>query len=340
MYSTQLCSFLLIVITGTVFPGHILGVISVTEKSFEQAVLPPFVDGLNFLASVAENLLTSSDLPQVIQNVRQLLESSHQSLSKAEQSSLAQVKSLSANVEERLVEINRLNDEQKVLQDKQQGGHQDQESLAKQLQAAQKDLKNAFDAIDKATKAWYAAAEERKKGIGMIFLPVFGSIIGGVILGEAVQSLKKATNDLKKARLMRTMHKKAVEKYALQIQTSEVTIRSTEQTIAANTEKIKVLQQDLNSESALHQNLNKFLISLRKCTSLLSTVGKTSAANMYVELSGVLDGLLGVLDEIIVTLRPFVESSKEHSLLISARLPTIIQKLQEANLKLKKAAAS
>ncbi|XP_078530737.1 uncharacterized protein LOC144817793 [Lissotriton helveticus] len=341
MASTKLCSFLLTVITGTVFPGHILSLFPVTGKSFEQAVLTPFVGGLNSLTSVAETLLTSSNLPQIIQNVRQLLESSHKSLSEAEKSSVEQVKLLSANVEERSDQINRMNDEKKVLQDKLTAGPQEQETLAKQLKEAQKNFKNANDTVDKGIKAFDAAVVEWKKGLGMIFIPVFGPIIGPVVMGKGVESQKKAYSDIKEAQLKRRIHAKAVWKIKFDIQNYETAIRSTVQTIVTNTEKIKFLQQDLNSERAQHQNLNKFLISLKECTSLLSTVaGLTSEANMYLELSRVIDSLLGVLGEIVVTLRPLVESSKDYSFLISAKLPTTIQKLEEANRSLKKAAAS
>ncbi|XP_078530741.1 uncharacterized protein LOC144817794 [Lissotriton helveticus] len=341
MDSTQLRSFLLTVIAGTVFPGHILSLIPVTEKSFEQAVLTPFVDGLNSLMSIAQTVLTSSNLPQVIQNVRQLLESSHKSLSEAEKSSVAQEKSLSANVEELSDQINRLNNEQKVLQDKQKGEIQEKESLSRQREAAQKDLKNANDDIDKGKKAWQDAQTTRKVGLGMMFIPIIGAIAGGISMGKGAQDLKKAAKQIRAAQSKRKIHTQAVEKFTSDIQTYETAVSSTVQTIATNTEKIEFLQQDLNSETARHQNLNKFLISLRKCTSLLRTgAGLSMTANMNLELSGVLDGLLGVLGEIVVTLRPLVESSKEYSLLISVKLPTIIQKLEEANRMLKKAAAS
>ncbi|XP_078533853.1 uncharacterized protein LOC144820075 [Lissotriton helveticus] len=334
MDSPQLFSFLLTVIT--VFPGHILEGIPVTDKSFRQAVLPPFEDGLNSLTSVAETLLNSNDLPQVIQNVRQLLESSHKSLSIAENSSEAQVKSLSKNIDERLDKINILNGSQKMLQDKIQVLTV---QLSEQLKTAKNDLRNATDGVDKATKAWYEAQAAKKK-VFFIYSR-YGREKGNIASNKVHEYTEKSLKDLRKYRWLERIYKIAVEKYESQYPAAEDAIRSMEQPIAAKAVEIQILQQDLNSERTLFQNVNNFLISLRKCTSLLSTVaGKTSAANMYLELSEVLDGLLGILNEIVVTLRPLVESSTEYSLLITAKLPTIINKLEEANNGLKKAAAS
>ncbi|XP_078533854.1 uncharacterized protein LOC144820076 [Lissotriton helveticus] len=334
MDSPLLFSFLLTVIT--VFPGHILGVIPVTDKSFRQAVLPPFEDGLNALASVAETLLNSTDLPQVIQNVRQLLESSHKSLSIAENASEAQVKSLSKNIDEHLDKINILNGSQKMLQDKIQFLTV---QLSEQLKTAKNDLRNATDGVERATKAWYEAQAVKKKTL--FLLSVYGREKGVNAINKAIEQTQKSIKDLRKYRWLERIYKIAVEKYESQYPASEAAIRSMEQLIAANTVEIQNLQQDLNSERTLFQNLNNFQISLRNCTSLLRTVaGKTSVANMYLELSEVLDGLLGILNEIVVTLRPLVESSKEYSLLITSKLPTIINKLEEANNGLKKAAAS
>ncbi|XP_078530754.1 uncharacterized protein LOC144817799 [Lissotriton helveticus] len=343
MGSTQLFSFLLTVIAGTVFQGHILGATPATEKSYEQAVLPPFVDGLNSLMSVAETLQSSTDLQQGIQNVRQLLEASEKSLSKAEESSLAQVKALSVTMEERLDKINSLNDEQKALQARDEGlkvqlsGQQGQESIVKQhLEAAREALKNADNDLERAIQAWHAAEEQKKVGIGLIFIPIVGPITGGIMIAKANAAIRDAINRANEAKRLKQMHQAAVDKFESELRSDKEAIRSTEQTISDNTQQIQILQRDLNSERALYQKLNKFLIPLRKCTSFLSTLaGKTSAASISIEFNG----LLGVLDEIIVTLRPLVESSTEYSLLVTAKLPTIIHKLEEANSRLKKAAA-
>ncbi|XP_078530753.1 uncharacterized protein LOC144817798 [Lissotriton helveticus] len=346
MGSTQLFSFLLTVIAGTVFPGHILSATPVTEKSYEQTVLPSFVDGLNSLMSVAETLQSSTDLEQGIQNVRQHLEASEKSLSKAEESSLAQVKSLNENMEERLDKMNRLNDEQKALQAREEGlkvqleGEQGQEhTIKRQLEEAKAALRDADYDLERAIRAWHSAEDDRKVGLGLVFIPIVGSITGGIMIAKADAAIRDAINRANEAKRLKQIHKAAVDKFESELQYYEESIRSTKRAISANTEHIQDLQRDLNSEKTLYQKLNKFLIPLRKCTSLLSILaGKTSAASMYVEFSGTLDGLLVVLDEIIVTLRPLVESSQEYSPLITAKLPTIIHKLTVANSRLKKAA--
>ncbi|XP_078533852.1 uncharacterized protein LOC144820074 [Lissotriton helveticus] len=328
--------------------SHIFGDIPVSENSYEEAVLPPFVDALNSLASVAETLLASTDLQQGIQNVHQLLESSHKSLSKAEQSSLAHVKALSTNVEERLDMITRLTDEQKALQAREQSlnmklsGLQGKQSFTRQqVLIAEEAVKYADDALDRAIQAWHDAEEVDKEGSGLKMIPIFGKWLGRKLIKKANEAKKNAEEASKEATIRHIKHQDAVEKYESELQFYREAIRTMEQAIAANTKTIHLLKRDLDSERELYQKLKHFLIPLRKCTSLLSILaGKTNAATMYMEFSGELDGLLGVLDEIVVSVRPFVESSADYSLLISDRLPTIIHKLAEANRRLKKAAAS
>ncbi|XP_078529518.1 uncharacterized protein LOC144807726 [Lissotriton helveticus] len=155
MDSPRLYSFLLTVITGTVFPGHILGAIPVTEKSFKQAVLPPFEVALGSLTSVAETLRNNTNLAQVIENVRPLLESAHKSLTKAEEATTAQMFSLSANMQERYDNKNSLNKEEHSMESRKYiYKMQLQKSLASKQQTTKKDLQNATDAINRATKKW------------------------------------------------------------------------------------------------------------------------------------------------------------------------------------------
>ncbi|XP_078533857.1 uncharacterized protein LOC144820078 [Lissotriton helveticus] len=320
-----------------------VGATHVKEMSFDRDVLPAFVDGLHSLMSVADTLLASTDLQQGIQNVRQLLEASERSLSKAEESSLEQVKALSATMEERLDNINRLNDDQKAQQAKEQSlkgllsGLQGQEAIAtQQLQAAKDAVKNADVALERTMQAWQSAENQKKAGMGLVFIPIVGTIAGSVMIAKANEAIGRALNEAEEIKRMKNINKADVDQYESQLRSDKSAIRSIEKKIVANADLIQLLQRDLNSEKALYQNLNKFLIPLRKCTSFLSTLaGKTSAASISVEFNG----LLGVLDEIVVTLRPLVESSKEYSLLITAKLPTIIHKLTEANSRLKKAAA-
>ncbi|XP_078533349.1 uncharacterized protein LOC144819254 [Lissotriton helveticus] len=343
MGSTQLFSFLLTVISGTVFPGHIVCAFPGSETSYIQAVLPYFEDGLYSLMSAADTLLASTDLQQGIKNVRQHLEASQKSMSKAEESSLAQVKSVNGNMETLLHTINSLNDEQKALQARDEGlkvqlsGQQGQESIVKQhLEAAKADLKNADNDLERAIQAWHAAEEQKKVGIGLIFIPIVGPITGGVKIALANAAIEDAINRANEAKRLKQIHQAAVDKFESELRSYRESIRSTEQTISDNTEHIQFLQEELNSERELYQKLSKFLIPLRKSTSFLSTLaGKTSAASISIEFSG----LLGVLDEIAVSVRPLVKSSAVYSLLIADNLPTVIRKLTEANIRLKKAAA-
>ncbi|XP_078530758.1 uncharacterized protein LOC144817804 [Lissotriton helveticus] len=347
MDSTWLCSFLLTVITGPVlFPGHTLAVIPVTEESYKQAVLPPFVDGLNSLASVADTLLASTDLEQSIENVHQLLEASEKSLSKAEESSLAQVKALSENAEERLNMINNLNNAQRDLEDRQQrlnvqlSGLNEQASLARQqLYAAERALDNANDDLNRAFQKKREAEDSIGKAVGFIF--VVGPILGVQMLVDAVKATQDAQHAVNEARQSVYNLQYAVNQYDRQHQSTREEISSTINEFWTNDVRIQNYQRDISQEKALRQKVVNFLIPLRKCTSFLSTLaGKASAANLLMELAETLDDLLPVLNEIVVAIRPLIESSSDYQLLITARLPTIIGKLEEANRRIKLAVES
>ncbi|XP_078530760.1 uncharacterized protein LOC144817805 [Lissotriton helveticus] len=349
MDSTWLCSFLLTVITGPVlFPGHTLAVIPVTEESYKQAVLPPFVDGLNSLASVADTLLASTDLQQGIENVHQLLEASEKSLSKAEESSLAQVKALSENAEERLNMINRLNDAQRNLEDRQQrlnvqlSGLNEQASLARQqLYAAERALDNANDDLNRAFQKKREAEDSIGKAVGHLFIPFVGPFIGAQMIVDAVKATQDAQHAVNEARQSVYNLQYAVNQYDRQHQSTREEISSTINEFWTNDVRIQNNQRDISQENALRQKVVNFLIPLRRCTSFLSSLaGKASAANMLMGLAETLDDLLPVLNEIVVAIRPLIESSSDYQLLITARLPTIIGKLEEANRRIKLAVES
>ncbi|XP_078530757.1 uncharacterized protein LOC144817803 [Lissotriton helveticus] len=350
MDSTWLCSFLLTVITGPVlFPGHTLAVIPVTEESYKQAVLPPFVDGLNSLASVADTLLASTDLEQGIENVHQLLEASEKSLSKAEESSLAQVKALSENAEERLNMINNLNNAQRDLEDRQQrlnvqlSGLNEQASLARQqLYAAERALDNANDDLNRAFQREQEAKDSIGKAVlGFFFIPFVGPFIGVQMIVDAVKATQDAQHAVNEARRSVYNLQYAVNQYDRQHQSTREEFYSTINEFWTNDVRIQNYQRDISQEKALRQKVVNFLIPLRRCTSFLSSLaGKASAANMLMGLAETLDDLLPVLNEIVVAIRPLIESSSDYQLLITARLPTIIGKLEEANRRIKLAVES
>ncbi|KAJ1212897.1 hypothetical protein NDU88_000540 [Pleurodeles waltl] len=350
MDSTQLCSFLLTIITGPVFlfPSHTSALVPVTEESYKQAILPPFLDGLNSLKSVAEALQSSTDLMQGIpNNVGQLLESSLKHLSEAEISSKTQVSTLNANVEESLSKIKKMKDDQKVQEAQQQGlslqlsGLQKQESLTKQqIEAAQQAVNNANDALNRAFQAKRNAEHERNVGIGLCFIPIIGPIIGAIAITKANEAMRNAEYAIAEATRSLNTQKNAVNMYTSQCQSCRQTISSIEHTIAANCAQIQAIQEGIGRESALQQKLSNFLIPVRKCTTLLSTLaGRTRTANILLEFSEMVDALLPVLEEIVVIVRPLIGKSSEYQLLITARLPTIIEKLEEANSRVKVATA-
>ncbi|KAJ1212905.1 hypothetical protein NDU88_000548 [Pleurodeles waltl] len=332
---------------GTVLPGHFLAVIPVTEKSYRRAVLPPFLDGLNSLKSVAETLQTSNDILQDIQHVDQLIKASVKSLTEAENASNVQVRALSSNLEERFGMIKSLDDEMKSLEAQEQGlkehlsGLQVQESLARQqLQEAQQAVNNANDALHRAMAAKQAAEEEQKLGIGLIFIPIVGPIMGGITISKANEAIDNAEKMEFEAILDFNHHSRSVSRYEDERQSYSNEIHSTKQKIWAKTREIQNIQQNLNREGSLQQKLTNFIIPLRKCTTLLSTLaGKTIVGNMLMELSGTLVQLLPIMNEIVETVRPLVENSTDYQLLISARLTNIIHKLKEANRRVKEAVA-
>ncbi|KAJ1211520.1 hypothetical protein NDU88_006880 [Pleurodeles waltl] len=340
--STKGCPVLL-------FPGRSLALVPVTEESYKRAVLPPLLNGLNSLKSVAETLQTSPDLLQDIpNNVGQLIESSFKSLSEAEQASLSQVRALDANVEERLSKIKKLNDEQKVLEARQQGrkvqlsGLQMQESLARQQQeAAQRAVNNAAVARNRAIQAKRDAEHARKVGIGIMFIPIIGPIIGAIMIAKAHEAMRTAQYAVKEATRSLNTQKNAVNKYVSECWSCSQKISLTTKTIMSNKAQIQDIEGDICRESTLHQKLTHFLRSVRQCTTLLSTLaGRTRTANMLMEFGGMIDALLPVLEEVVVIVRPLIGSSSDYQLLITVRLPTIINKLEEANSRVKQTASS
>ncbi|XP_069061744.1 uncharacterized protein [Pleurodeles waltl] len=164
---------------------------------------------------------------------------------------------------------------------------------------------------------------------------------GGLMIRKAREAMESAENMARSAELLYLKQVAAVTRYEAECQSYRLEIHSKNLKIADIAVNIQEIEQNLNWEDNLQQRLTNFLIPLRKCTTLLSTLaGKTRAANMLIELSGTLDELLPILEEIVVSVHPLVGSGTEYQLLISARLTTIIHKLEEANHRVKEAVAS
>ncbi|XP_069061742.1 uncharacterized protein [Pleurodeles waltl] len=291
---------------------------------------------------------TSTDHLQDNQSVEQLIDSSFKSLSVAETASNAQVSTLAANVEKRLSTIRDLSYKRNDLQAQEQElkvqleGLQVQDSLARQQRnQAQQAVNSANDALSRAHRLYEAAENDQKLGIGLMFVTIIGPIIGGLMIRKAREAMESAENMARSAELLYLKQVAAVTRYEAECQSYRLEIHSKNLKIADIAVNIQEIEQNLNWEDNLQQRLTNFLIPLRKCTTLLSTLaGKTRAANMLIELSGTLDELLPILEEIVVSVHPLVGSGTEYQLLISARLTTIIHKLEEANHRVKEAVAS
>ncbi|XP_078533305.1 uncharacterized protein LOC144819204 [Lissotriton helveticus] len=350
METRLLCSFFVAMLTGPVLllPGQSLAIVPVTEGSYKQAVLQPFLEGLNSLKSVAETLESSTDLNEDLQLIRCDLRGAFKCLSLAEQVSLEQVRLLSANAEERLNTLKRLKNEQTALQARQQGLQEQLAGLrvqadlsSQQLAAAQRAVNVAQEGMRQAAQQRRDAEKARKRSFWFFLIPFAGPFIAINAIKAADTAIRNANNQANEARRGLQAQLSTVNMYQEQCRSRSQAISSMEQSISANKGNIQAIMGDINRENTIQQQVTNFLIPVRQCSTFLSTLaGKSRVANMFVQFSGMLDALLPVMDDIVKAARPLAGGDANFQLLITVRLPTIVEKLEKANQKVKKAATA
>ncbi|KAJ1212860.1 hypothetical protein NDU88_000504 [Pleurodeles waltl] len=337
-------------LTGPVLllPGHALALVPVTEASYRQAVLQPFLEGLNLLKSVAETLQNSSNLDEDLPNIRCDLKYAYRSLSAAEQVSLEQVRLLSANAKELLNTLKSMRNEQAALQARQQGLQQQLLGLRSQAELSRQQLAGAQRAVDTATEGLWRAEQQRRdaeqarsRSFFFLFIPFAGPFLAISAVNAANTAIRNANNQANAAKRSLQAQLNAVNMYQQQCKARSQSINAMEESITANKGKIQAILGDITRENALQQQVTNFLIPVRQCSTFLSTMaGRSRVANMLVQFSGMLDALLPAMDDIVKAARPLAGGDRNFQLLITVRLPTIVEKLEQANRKVKDVATA
>ncbi|KAJ1212853.1 hypothetical protein NDU88_000497 [Pleurodeles waltl] len=160
-------------------------------------------------------------------------------------------------------------------------------------------------------------------------------------VNAADTAIRNANDQANAARRSLQAQLNTVNMYQQQCKARSQSIKSMEESITANKGKIQAILGDINRENALQQQVTNFLIPVRQCSTFLSTMaGRSRVANMFVQFSRMLDALLPAMDDIVKAAGPLAGGDRNFQLIITVRLPTIVEKLEQANRKVKDAAAA
>ncbi|KAJ1212867.1 hypothetical protein NDU88_000511 [Pleurodeles waltl] len=348
MEDTLLYSFLIILLAGPVVlvPAQTPAILEVTSK---RNIVHAFLDGLKSLQCFADSLQTCGDRQLDLErDLLPGLRATLQSMSRAQEVCQVQVNTLRSNQEEHLNRIKALKDQLSLLEARLNGLKQQLSGLQALEASSRHGVAMARRALDAAQSALDQITQQANNAQQLFNLHLFNLLhlnlfrISFMISDNgAISSGKNRVNE---ARRSLNAQLNTMNMYVAQRQSCSQSVDDTLRSIADIKGKIMALHPYNKRDILVQKQFTNFLLPMSQCNSFLRTmVGQISGGKQKAHLKNVsqlLHALVPVLDDLVKAVRPLVRNDSTYQLLIALRLYTIIDKLEQANQKMKETSAA
>lgn len=300
------------------------------QMNFKNAVLPHLKESLTALENLANKILTvdPKNVESSHESIRNLISEVLKHVSVAEESGKKEV----AIIDDKCIKLNiqssNLKEEQK-LKETELKSHQ---SMLDHWRKMEETSQNKLRDEEQQLSEMQARAEENKKkrdaGIGMMFIPIIGPIIGSVLLAESVPGLAEAERRVNEIRgsidhYRNEAHRFSNEMHRVENEIHNVSSRSTE--IQSTLAQLNKLQIDM-------AGIQKKMKSCTEFVGILS--GRVTVVEVQTRKIFVLEPLICNMEEIAKHL--FQMSAKEDNAYLNENeIKQSIENLKLTNEKIK-----
>ncbi|XP_078533839.1 uncharacterized protein LOC144820058 [Lissotriton helveticus] len=347
MEHALLYSFLVILLAGpaVLLPTQTRSHSEVTSKRVVRAIL----EGLRSLQIFAESLQSCGGRqPDFQRDLLPGLSASLKSMSRAQEVCQSHLSSKRSCEEKRLNGIKALEDELRLLDARLRGLKQQlsglqalERSSRKGAEAARRALVAAHGTLAQLTQQ---AENARKAFDAQIASLLHLNLFKVSFLISDNGAVSSAQNQVNEAQRSLNAQLNTMNMYVTQSQSCRQSIEETLRAIDAIKKKIQALPRFTKQDTLVQQQFTNFLIPVSQCTALFRTmvghVNGTQQEDLLKSVSQLLDSLVPVLDGLVKVVRPLVRNDSTYQLLIALRLYTVIDKLEQANQKIKETLAA
>ncbi|RXM91977.1 TRPM8 channel-associated factor-like [Acipenser ruthenus] len=325
-------------------PTSSLAVSEEYKTKFLESVFLFLKQGVGSIDSLTMFLLTADKehMEQDYKKIRSMIEEATQSVSKAETVSKYQL----ANVDEKYLV---LTTEKSNLEREKTNKTTELNNLKTSLASHNENLTNSRHALEEANRhkqtaqrdldnaraKYYQEEEKRNIGIGLMFIPFVGPIIGGTMIGISQTAMNNAADVTRNAEAAVSQWTAEVNNYTIKVSRYRDLINGKQNEISntrSHLQEIDCTLQQLSQKRTATAEVQK---KLRDATHFLSTLaGRVQVAEVQTRSVLLFDPLITILEDISQHIDQ-LSGNEKYQLLYQQDIKPMIDRLKENNPKLK-----
>ncbi|XP_042189147.1 uncharacterized protein LOC121848556 isoform X2 [Callorhinchus milii] len=284
--------------------------LSKIEGKFRDEVMPHFIEGIKSMEAfvtlalrMGTAILSDSECSEIMK----VIGVAYEEMEVAESEVLAIVKSLNQDFEESTLEISRMKAEKERLQETVRSTKKELESAEHQrdlerqhLQTAEKYLAQAKAILRREQQKQQEAETIRNVGIGLMFIPIIGLIIGSPMVGVGQEDLNNANSSVQSATSNCDSQRSKLQESERQLECCRQQVAVKRNELAGVKSLLTQQQQDLEMKRNLYTKLSDVLTVLKRCAQYLCTVhGRVTVLRVQSQHLYCMEPLIVIIEEIV-----------------------------------------
>ncbi|CAM5072562.1 unnamed protein product [Natator depressus] len=315
------------------------------DEGYKLVVRDHFEAGMRELVCFAQHLLEAEEDPNAHGKIWERIEAASREMSAAEEELGRQLKIVDARTEELVAK-------KKSLQDEQEEKKGNLKDLRRQLDFCRSSEREARERLEKANRHLreMQAELQRKReeaernrlqrdiGIGLMFIPLLGTIAGSVLVGCGQVALDAANKAAGEAQDAVHRHTNEAARCSADVRRYDEQERRVEAEIAANEPRLAQIDVERQALAVLQGEIVALQNGLRKCVTFMNgLVGKVCVAKRLTEDLLIYEELANVLGEVVQHILPTMSPGGEAGtrFLATGELQGLIDKLKSGSCSLR-----
>ncbi|XP_070790415.1 tropomyosin A-like [Pituophis catenifer annectens] len=307
------------------------------DNAFEKKVRHHFNQGLCELTSVVNCLYHAKEDVDFYIDLKEHIGKATEELGKTEELVLWDLKNVDAATSEIMVSKKKLMDEQKAKENELVNFQNLRKDLQRRGELQKEDYQRQKAMKEKAKRDREAAAEEireqerrKDKALRLMWIPVVGTIIGGIQAIDAHMSQKAAEEKADAAQEMVNDYHANEQKALHQVAECEKQLENQESKIKTTQKNLEEMEEQKKQLTDFHKDVLNLQEALRGCSNLVGTLhSEANAVRLTSQYVFIYDALKPQIDSLTHHMLPFLDAKNpKHRLLDCPKIRRSIKKLK------------
>ncbi|KAJ8261620.1 hypothetical protein GJAV_G00156380 [Gymnothorax javanicus] len=304
------------------------------EGDFIRAVIPHLKNGIQNFSTLADILLNYNESKDG--TIQQVVLSGKQNLERADSAAsaeLSKVDRITENLTARKGYLDRRQvsetTEQENLRTEMQYLNSCIDSFSSALNDAQWSLNSARGTLADLENKMRESQEKQDIGIGLMFIPIIGTIAGAILIGVSEEELNQARWAASRAEEEVRNSQRAVNNFTYKIEIKKSRRKRKKEKIAECSQTIEQIEWELRQVYTQRSNISEAQQKIRNAVNMLGTLaGRARVAKTLTERVVCLPVIVNVLGEIIQKMLE-IQGNRKYELLNDPDVKAAIFSLQD-----------